>query len=206
MICGKDYSNQLPRSPLTTLKKVSLLLPLDSQHENMADHHLPDYKVTQRFVSTLVLSHNSSRYVDLEQLEFLLTPQERICLPLARKDESTRLTLPFLELDAYHTARRTWESRSDMLFVIEDESCFSGKGVRSMYKYVTAVATSTYLLIRLLQIPIAQFRGRVSDGNHRRHACTQYIRGLGFSSTIPQLCRREPAERCRTPTAIATPG
>ncbi|KAJ9639981.1 hypothetical protein H2199_006214 [Coniosporium tulheliwenetii] len=98
------------------------------------DYIEEDYEVTQRSVYTLVLSHNSSRYVDLEQLEFLLTPQERICSPLARNDESTRVTLPFLELDAYHTARRTWESRSDMLFVIEDESCFNGKGVRSMYK------------------------------------------------------------------------
>lgn len=150
MICGKAYSNQLPRSPLTTLKKVNILLQLDSHNENMADRHVTDYEVTQRSVYTLVLSHNSSRYVDLEQLEFLLTPQERICSPLARNDESTRVTLPFLELDAYHTARRTWESRSDMLFVIEDESCFNGKGVRSMYKYVTAMTTGTHLLTRLL--------------------------------------------------------
>jgi hypothetical protein len=75
-------------------------------------------------------------YVNLETLEThgcISNHTGPICSPPDEKDLTT-LHLEFNDYFAFKLAKQYWNNRTDLLFVIEDESCFEEEGQRSAYQ------------------------------------------------------------------------
>jgi hypothetical protein len=82
-------------------------------------------------------THNELSYVNLEDLQTYSHISSSI--PVCSQPDSnnnTVLDLRFTNYPAYVAAKRAWSGRDDLLMVIEDESCFEGKNLRSVYRYV----------------------------------------------------------------------
>ncbi|KAF2112343.1 hypothetical protein BDV96DRAFT_602269 [Lophiotrema nucula] len=77
-------------------------------------------------------SHDKKSYVNLKHLQShgRLLPGRQLCVGPDASNRTT-LNLDFDDFPGYATAKKLW-NRDDLLFVIEDESCYEGRGLRSV--------------------------------------------------------------------------
>lgn len=91
-------------------------------------------------MQTYTLTHDDLHYVHVERFEHLLRIGVGLC---ASRADTTALKLAFLNEDSFVAARQVWEHRDDLLFVLEDPTCFEGPEWRSVYRYgISAVRAS----------------------------------------------------------------
>ena len=95
----------------------------------MLTQHLADHEE----LDCIVVSHGTSAYVDLEQIEPLLVDQRVVCDERAVWRKDIHLVLPFINHGSLLLAESVWSSGEDLIFMAEDEHCFQGPGDRSFY-------------------------------------------------------------------------